>query len=40
MGSQGYPGNVAVRVTYELTEDNELRITYDGTPESGYDLVI
>ena len=32
-GDQGYPGNVAVRVTYELTEDNELRITYDGTPD-------
>ncbi len=30
---QGYPGNVDVRVTYELTEENELRITYDGTPD-------
>ncbi len=29
-GDQGYPGNLDIRVTYELTEDNELRITYDG----------
>ncbi len=26
---QGYPGNLDIRVTYELTEDNELKITYD-----------
>lgn len=32
-GDQGYPGNLDMRVTYELTEENELRITYDGTPD-------
>ena len=33
MGIRAIRGNAAVRVTYELTEDNELRITYDGTPD-------
>lgn len=37
-GDQGYPGNLDIRVTYELTEDNELRITYDGV--SDQDTVI
>ena len=26
---QGYPGNLDIRVTYTLTEDNELKIQYD-----------
>lgn len=26
---EGYPGNVEIKVTYELTDDNELKITYD-----------
>lgn len=32
-GDQGYPGNLEMRVTYELTEENELRIIYDGIPD-------
>ena len=28
-GEEGYPGNLRVKVTYRLTEDNELRISYD-----------
>lgn len=28
-GDQGYPGTVEIEVTYEVTSDNELRITYD-----------
>ncbi len=28
-GEEGYPGNLAVRVTYLLTEDNGLRIRYE-----------
>lgn len=32
-GDQGYPGNLDIRVMYELTEENELRITYDGIPD-------
>lgn len=31
-GDQGFPGNVDVRVTYRLTDDNELSITYDAQP--------
>lgn len=32
-GDQGYPGTLDMHVTYELTEDNELRITYDAVPD-------
>lgn len=28
-GEEGYPGNLAVKVTYLLTEDNELKINYE-----------
>jgi aldose 1-epimerase len=28
-GEEGYPGNLACRVTYVLTDDDELRITYE-----------
>lgn len=28
-GEENYPGNLFVRISYELTEDNELRIIYD-----------
>ena len=28
-GDQGFPGNAEVQVTYTLTEDNELRISYE-----------
>ena len=27
-GQQGYPGNAVMKVTYEVTEANELSITY------------
>lgn len=32
-GDQGYPGTLDMHVTYELTEDNELRLTYDAVPD-------
>lgn len=32
-GDQGYPGTLDMYVTYELTEDNELRLTYDAVPD-------
>ncbi len=33
-GHEGYPGNVAVSVTYTLTEDNVLRLEYRGTSDA------
>lgn len=33
-GDQGYPGNVTIEMTYLLTEDNELRITYDAVSDA------
>ncbi len=32
-GEEGYPGNLTVNVTYELTESNELMITYRATTD-------
>ena len=32
-GEEGYPGELHVQVTYEMTEQNALRITYDASPE-------
>lgn len=32
-GDQGYPGAVDVKVTYELTEENTIRLTYDAVPD-------
>lgn len=32
-GDQGYPGTLDMHVIYELTEDNELRLTYDAVPD-------
>jgi len=32
-GDEGYPGNLAVTVTYTLTDDNELRIEYAATSD-------
>lgn len=31
-GDQGFPGDLDVRVTYRLTDENELSITYDAQP--------
>ncbi len=33
-GEENYPGNLQVRVTFELTEDNELAITYDADTDA------
>ena len=33
-GDQGFPGAIQMHLTYELTENNELVITYDGTPDA------
>lgn len=30
---EGYPGNVEITVTYELTDNNELKISYDATTD-------
>ena len=30
-GDQGYPGNASIRVTYTLTDENEVKIHYEGT---------
>ncbi|WP_116465787.1 aldose epimerase family protein [Flagellimonas flava] len=32
-GEEGYPGNLAVKVSYKLTEDNELKISYEATTD-------
>jgi aldose 1-epimerase len=32
-GEEGYPGKVDISVTYTLTDENELRITYRGTTD-------
>ena len=32
-GSMGFPGNKKVKVTYEVTEENELKISYDVTSD-------
>jgi len=32
-GEEGYPGNMDVTVTYELTDDNELKIHYEATTD-------
>ena len=32
-GDQGYPGALDMHVTYELTKENELRLTYDAVPD-------
>lgn len=32
-GDQGYPGNVELYVTYELTEENEIHCIYDAAPD-------
>lgn len=32
-GDQGYPGNAEISITYELTEDNEIKIQYHSVPD-------
>lgn len=32
-GAEGYPGNLALKVTYSLTNDNELLISYSGNSD-------
>ena len=32
-GHEGYPGKLSVKVTYRLTDDNELRIEYEATTD-------
>jgi aldose 1-epimerase len=32
-GEEGYPGTLTVNVTYELTDDNAIKITYDASTE-------
>jgi aldose 1-epimerase len=33
-GEEGFPGNLEVTVTYNLTDSNELRIEYNATPDN------
>ena len=33
-GEENYPGNLTVKITYELTDGNELRITYDADTDA------
>ena len=33
-GDQGYPGNVQIEVTYTLTEDNAVKISYHAVPDA------
>jgi len=33
-GEENYPGNLKVKVTYELTDNNELQITYDADTDA------
>lgn len=32
-GEEGYPGTLTAKVVYQVTEDNELKITYDATTD-------
>lgn len=39
-GEEGYPGNVAIKVTYTLNNDNELVITYDAITDKKTPLAL